>query len=90
MLIALAYNVGYSATGVFNFAQGDLVTLGALAHLFADCHTKLVSFGGGCSDCACCRIGWPGATARYDRSVRNPWAVLLCLGDHNLGRLRSS
>jgi branched-chain amino acid transport system permease protein len=29
-LVALSYNVAYASTGVFNFAQGDLVTLGAL------------------------------------------------------------
>jgi branched-chain amino acid transport system permease protein len=29
-LVALSYNLIYSATGVFNFAQGDLLTLGSL------------------------------------------------------------
>src|ERR1700678_4387449 len=29
-LIALGYNLVYNATSVFNFAQGDLVTLGGL------------------------------------------------------------
>jgi len=37
-LVAVSFNIIYRPTNIFNFAQGDLLMMGALLAAVTDCH----------------------------------------------------